>query len=120
MASKIDESKWSSDRKKLKIQSTDTPQTLPYGHNRGSALVIPTDYDSMKKKALKAMFEHAEIQLSPLQEQIAFLSSKKEKLLLLPGKATHGENQSTQLSLQLLDEQVDFIKKQLRSIQENT
>ena len=64
------------------------------------------------------MFEHAEIQLSPLQEQIAFLSSKKEKLLLLPGKATDGENQSTQLSIQLLDEQVDFIKKQLRSIQE--
>ncbi len=118
MASKIDESKWSSERKKLKIQSTDTPQTLPYGHNRGSALVVPTDYDSMKKKALKAMFEHAEIQLSPLQEQMAFLSRKKENLLLLPGKSDDVAAQSTQLSLQLLDEQVDFIKNQLRSIQE--
>ena len=118
MASKIDEKKWSPERKKLKIQSTDAPQTLPYGHNRGSALVIPTNYDSMKKKAVNAMFEHAEIQLTPLQEQMSFLSSKKEKLLLLPGHGDKSKEIATQVSLTLIDEQVDLIKKQVQKIQE--
>ena len=76
MSSKVRENRWLPDRGKLKLLSTDTPQTLPYGHNRGSALVIPADYDTMRKKAVKAMFEHAEIQLMPLQEQISFLNSK--------------------------------------------
>lgn len=112
------EVKQNSEERKLEIQSTDTPMTLPYGHNRGSALVIPTDYDSMKEKAMKAMFEHAEIQLGPLQEQMSFLSNKKEKLLLLPGDGDEKTEISAQASLQIIDEQVGLIEKQVQSIQE--
>ncbi|SMF37332.1 DUF2452 domain-containing protein [Pseudobacteriovorax antillogorgiicola] len=118
MASKKDESQWSPERKRLKIQSTDTPQTLPYGHNRGSAPIIPTSYDSMKKKALKAMFEHAEIQLTPLHQQMSYLRIKKEKLLLLPGHCSKDDEIAAQTSLNLIDEQVDFIQNQVQSIQE--
>ena len=118
MSNKPDERKLSSERKKLKIQSTNTPQTLPYGHNRGSALVIPTDYSSMKKKAVKAMFEHAEIQLSPLQEQMAFLKSKKEQILTLPGNTDAANSSSADASLSLINEQQQLIRRQVRSIQE--
>lgn len=118
MSSKIDKSKWTPERKKLEIQSTEAPQTLPYGHNRGSALVIPTDYDSMKKKAVKAMFEHAEIQLSPLQEQIAFLKRKKDDLLLLPANQDSKQDISHQTSLSLIEEQVELIRRQVQTVQE--
>ena len=118
MSNKPDERKLSSERKKLKIQSTNTPQTLPYGHNRGSALVIPTDYSSMKKKAVKAMFEHAEIQLSPLQEQMAFLKTKKEQILTLPGNTDAANSSSADASLSLINEQQQLIRRQVRSIQE--
>ncbi|NRA67418.1 MAG: DUF2452 domain-containing protein [Pseudobacteriovorax sp.] len=118
MSSKKKDKEWSSERKKLQILSTDTPMTLPYGHNRGSALVIPTDYDSMKEKALKAMYEHAEIQLNPLQEQLSFLSRKKDTLLMLPGVQDKESNIAADASLQLIDEQVQLIKNQVESIQE--
>lgn len=104
--------------RKLKLSVTDTPQTLPYGHNRGSALIMPTDYDSMKTKAVKAMFEHAEIQLMPLQEQLSFLVGKKDNLLLLPADDSPHAVASNQASLALIDEQVDLIKNQVRGIQE--
>lgn len=118
MVRKTDESKWSPERKKLKIQSTDVPQTLPYGHNRGSALVIPNDYDSMKKKAVTAMFEHAEIQLGPLQEQMSFLEKKKDQLLLLPSQDNTKSDDSQTASLSLIEEQMGLIKKQVQTIQE--
>ena len=117
MATESKQKRYSPARERLKLQSTETPQTLPYGHNRGSALIIPNDYDRMKAKAVKAMFEHAEIQLNPLQEQMAFLSSKKEKLQLLPGHSDQSATIATEASLTLINEQVDLIQSQVQSIQ---
>ena len=118
MSSKVRENRWLPDRGKLKLLSTDTPQTLPYGHNRGSALIIPADYDTMRKKAVKAMFEHAEIQLMPLQEQISFLNSKTENLQLLSGRSENNHDTSVESTLALIDEQKALIRKQVQSIQE--
>ena len=72
----------------------------------------------MKKKAVKAMFEHAEIQLSPLQEQMAFLKSKKEQILTLPGNTDAANSSSADASLSLINEQQQLIRRQVRSIQE--
>ena len=72
----------------------------------------------MKKKAVKAMFEHAEIQLVPLQEQMAFLKTKKEKLLLPSGDEKEKSLAVNETALEFITEQVELIEKQVRNIQE--
>ena len=64
------------------------------------------------------MFEHAEIQLVPLQEQMAFLKTKKEKLLLPSGDEKEKSLAVNETALEFITEQVELIEKQVRNIQE--
>ena len=52
---------------------TDNPNSLPYGHHRGSFPVIPTKEGVIKNKALSAMEHQTDIQLNQIKDQIALL-----------------------------------------------
>ena len=62
-----------------KLVSED-PGIIPYGHHKGSAVIRPDDIGIAKYKALQAMGEQTESQLSQIYEQMRLLASQAKKL----------------------------------------
>ena len=59
---------------------TDNPNSLTYGHHRGSFPVIPTKEGVIKNKALSAMEHQTDIQLNQIKDQMALLAEQAKKL----------------------------------------
>ena len=59
---------------------TDVPHILPYGHNRGSAVINPDDMGRVKGLAMKAMYQQADIQMDQIKEQIDLLASQAKAI----------------------------------------
>jgi hypothetical protein len=59
---------------------TETPNTLTYGHHRGSLPIIPTKEGDIKSKALSAMEHQTDIQLLQIKEQMALLAEQAQKI----------------------------------------
>lgn len=59
---------------------TNHPNTLTYGHHRGSLPVKPTKEGQIKSKALSAMEHQTDMQLDQIKQQMALLAEQAKKL----------------------------------------
>ena len=59
---------------------TDIPSLLPYAHHRGSVAIKPEDKGKIKSKALAAMYEQTDMQMSQLYKQMELLVEQAKKL----------------------------------------
>ena len=59
---------------------TNNPNTLSYGHHRGSLPVKPTKQGQIKSKALSAMEHQTDIQLLQIREQMELLAQQANKI----------------------------------------
>lgn len=59
---------------------TETPSTLEYGHNVGSAIVKPEDEGKVKGRALSAMEHQTDMQLDQIYQQMQLLADQAKKL----------------------------------------
>ena len=59
---------------------TDKPNTLEYGHHRGSQLVKPEDKGKLKGRAISAMEQQTDQQLTQIKEQMALLAEQASKI----------------------------------------
>ena len=59
---------------------TDIPNLLPYAHNVGSAVVKPEDMGKVKGRAIAAMEQQTNIQLTQIHEQIKLLAKQARKI----------------------------------------
>ena len=58
----------------------ETPNTLEYGHNVGSALVKPEDQGKLKGRALSAMEHQTDMQLDQIYQQMQLLAEQAKAL----------------------------------------
>ena len=63
-----------------KDKITETPNTLEYGHNVGSAVVKPEDQGKMKGRAVSAMEHQTDMQLDQIYQQMQLLADQAKKL----------------------------------------
>lgn len=63
-----------------KDKITETPSTLEYGHNVGSAVVKPEDQGKMKGRAVSAMEHQTDMQLDQIYQQMQLLADQAKKL----------------------------------------
>lgn len=68
------------DLDKMKEKTAETPGLLPYAHAPGSALVKPEDAGKIKGRAMAAMREQTEMQMSQLYEQMRLLAEQAQKI----------------------------------------
>ena len=59
---------------------TKTPRSLPYAHNRGSAIVNPNEENLIKHQALNAVEEQTDMQLKQIREQIELLLKQASEI----------------------------------------
>lgn len=59
---------------------TETPNTLSYGHHRGSLPVVPTKEGQVKGKALSAMEHQTDMQLHQIRQQMELLAAQASKI----------------------------------------
>jgi hypothetical protein len=59
---------------------TETPNTLLYPHHVGSAIVKPEDQGKLKGRALSAMDQQTDQQLSQIYEQMQLLAQQANKI----------------------------------------
>ena len=59
---------------------TETPHSLEYGHNVGSAVVKPEDQGKLKGRALSAMEHQTDMQLDQIYQQMQLLADQAKKL----------------------------------------
>jgi hypothetical protein len=59
---------------------TETPGTLSYAHNRGSAIVKPNEEAVIKHQALHAMHELTDMQLKQIRQQIELLANQAAEI----------------------------------------
>ena len=59
---------------------TESPNTLSYGHHRGSFPIIPTKEGVIKNKALSAMEHQTDIQLKQIKDQMSLLAKQANQL----------------------------------------
>lgn len=59
---------------------TETPNTLVYPHHVGSAIVRPEDQGKLKGRALSAMEQQTDQQLSQIYEQMQLLADQAKKI----------------------------------------
>lgn len=59
---------------------TETPNTLVYPHHVGSAIVKPEDQGKLKGRALSAMEQQTDQQLSQIYEQMQLLADQAKKI----------------------------------------
>ena len=58
----------------------ENPHLLPYAHTVGGAVIKPIDKGRVKGRAVAAMYEQTDIQLSQIKEQIDLLAAQARKL----------------------------------------
>ncbi len=77
-SNEIDTSKIDLD--KMKEKTAQMPSLLPYAHTVGSALVKPEDVGKIKGRAISAMREQTQMQMSQLYEQMQLLAEQAKKI----------------------------------------
>lgn len=77
-AEEIDVSKI--DLEQQKDKTTETPHILPYAHTAGGAVIKPEDQGKIKGRAVQAMHEQTENQMSQLYEQMQTLAKQAQNL----------------------------------------
>lgn len=77
--------------------TTDTPNTLPYAHTRGSAVVKPNEKGHIKATALTAMEQQTDKQLAQLYEQMQTLANQAKEI-----------NKRTEISKQIYEAEMNF------------
>jgi len=68
------------DLERLAEKTTETPGTLPYAHQVGSAIVKPEDLGKMKGRAVSAMHEQTKMQMEQLMEQMQLLKQQADAI----------------------------------------
>ncbi len=63
-----------------KDKITETPGTLTYAHNVGSAIVKPIDKGRVKGRAVSAMHEQTSTQLAQIQRQVELLAEQARQI----------------------------------------
>jgi hypothetical protein len=63
-----------------KDKITETPNTLSYGHHRGSLPVAPTEEGQVKGQALAAMEHQTDMQLHQIKQQMELLAAQASKI----------------------------------------
>ena len=63
-----------------KDKITENPSTLPYAHTVGGAVIKPTKQGVIRSKALSAMEEQTEMQLSQIKKQIDLLAQQAREI----------------------------------------
>jgi len=56
------------------------PHLLPYAHTVGGAVIKPEDTGKLKGRALSAMNQQTDMQLSQIYEQMQFLAAQAQKI----------------------------------------
>lgn len=59
---------------------TENPSTLPYAHTVGGAVIKPTKQGIIRSRALNAMEEQTDMQLSQIKEQIELLARQAKEI----------------------------------------
>jgi hypothetical protein len=68
------------DLDKMKEKTAQTPSLLPYAHTAGGAVIKPEDVGKIKGRAVSAMREQTEMQMSQLYEQMQLLAEQAKKI----------------------------------------
>jgi hypothetical protein len=76
---------------------TETPGSLPYAHNRGSAVIKPNEEGIIKHQALNAMEEQTDMQLKQIREQIELLAKQAAEI-----------QERKELSLKIYEAKINF------------
>ena len=63
-----------------KDKTTDSPNSLEYGHHLGSAIVKPEDEGKLKGRAVSAMEHQTDMQLDQIYQQMQLLADQAKKL----------------------------------------
>ena len=63
-----------------KDKTTETPNTLEYGHHVGSAVIKPEDTGKLKGRSLTAMAHQTDQQLGQIYEQMQLLAEQAKKI----------------------------------------
>lgn len=63
-----------------KDKITETPSTLEYGHNVGSAVVKPEDMGKLKSRSITSMEHQTDLQLGQIYEQMQLLAKQAKNL----------------------------------------
>lgn len=63
-----------------KDKTTDSPNSLEYGHHLGSAIVKPEDEGKLKGRAVSAMEHQTDRQLEQIYQQMQLLADQAKKL----------------------------------------
>ena len=56
------------------------PHLLPYAHTVGGAVIRPEDKGRIKGRAVSAMYEQTDLQMTQIKEQIELLAQQAKKL----------------------------------------
>jgi hypothetical protein len=65
---------------KMKEGTTDNPGTIAFPHHAGSAIIKPSDKGKIKGRAVAAMHQQTETQMSQIYEQMQLLASQAKNL----------------------------------------
>lgn len=68
------------DLEKMKEGTTDKPGTIAFPHHSGSAIIKPTDRGKIKGRAVSAMHEQTDRQMTQLYEQMQLLAKQANDL----------------------------------------
>lgn len=63
-----------------KDKITENPSTLPYAHTVGGAVIKPNKEGVIRSRALNAMEEQTDMQLSQIKEQIDLLAKQAQEI----------------------------------------
>jgi len=68
------------DLEKMKEGTTDKPGTIAFPHHSGSAIIKPTDRGKIKGRAVSAMHQQTDRQMTQLYEQMQLLAKQANDL----------------------------------------
>ncbi|WP_268033649.1 DUF2452 domain-containing protein [Algoriphagus sp. PAP.12] len=68
------------DLEEMKEKVSETPNTLPYAHHSGSAIVKPEDKGKITGRAVAAMHSQTDMQMAQIYEQMQLLAEQAKQI----------------------------------------
>lgn len=68
------------DLQEMKEKVSETPNTLPYAHHSGSAIVKPEDKGKITGRAVAAMHSQTDMQMAQIYEQMQLLAEQAKQI----------------------------------------
>jgi len=68
------------DLEEMKEKVSETPNTLPYAHHSGSAIVKPEDKGKITGRAIAAMHSQTDMQMAQIYEQMQLLAEQAKQI----------------------------------------